>query len=86
MFEEYQHPLPSYVQDITSSGATTTREFFPSDDKVVFQERNKRDNKYSAYNDDIAVVHFYFEEAVVMEFSRDPRLTWIGFFSEFYFL
>ena len=37
---------------------------------------------YDAYEKDIAMVTFFFETSTVFEFSRDQRLTMVGFISQ----
>merc|ERR1719192_1323804 len=40
------------------------------------------DNKYNAFDKDIAVVHFFFQEPSVFQFKRAQSMTWIGFISQ----
>ena len=42
---------------------------------------NSINETYDAYDEDIAVVEFYFKKSSVIEFSTNVRLTWIDFFS-----
>ena len=49
---------------------------------VVFSVSTAASPEYDAFERDIAVVTFYFESAEIFEFSRDARLTWVGFISQ----
>ena len=48
-------------------------------DQVFFGDS---ESEYDAYERDIAVVSFYFESGELFEFSREARLTWVGFISQ----
>ena len=49
----------------------------------IFDESGEEIPKsYDAYEKDIAMVTFFFETNTVFEFSRDQRLTMVGFISQ----
>ena len=39
-------------------------------------------NSYNAFEKDIAVVHFFFQEPTVFQFRRALRMTWVDFISQ----
>ena len=49
----------------------------------AFSQMNKRDGTYDAFKEDIAMVHFYFDKPSAIEFSRNNRLTFVGFLGMF---
>ena len=48
----------------------------------MFTESNDIDDTYDAYEKDIAMVTFFFETNTVFEFSRDQRMTLVGYISQ----
>lgn len=50
--------------------------------KAIFQAINQQNPTYDAYEKDIAMVTFFFESSSVFQYSRDERLTLVGFISQ----
>ena len=48
----------------------------------IFSATNKKVPTYDAYEKDIAMVTFFFETSTVFEFSRDQRMTMVGYVSQ----
>lgn len=85
LFKEYvYHPSGEVPPYVTSSVSSNKRRY--ADDAkasdVIFSTSNAVTPEYDAYDEDIAVVSFYFESAEVFEFSREARMTWVGFISQ----
>ena len=48
----------------------------------VFKSTNDdKDLSYNAYDVDMAVVQIYFENPAVFQYLRQPKSTWVDFFS-----
>ena len=48
----------------------------------IFKSANDdEDLTYNAYDVDIAVVQIYFENPTVFQYLRQPKSTWVDFFS-----
>ena len=48
----------------------------------VFTATNEDSPKYDAYQKDIAMVTFFFESPTVFEYSRQVKMTLIGYISQ----
>ena len=59
---------PSYLDQFTGKGNAL--------------RRNAKGEAYSAYEEDIAIVHLYWDTPSVLQFQRSLRLTWIDFLSQ----
>ena len=44
--------------------------------------RSREGEEYSAYREDIALVHLYWDTSSVLQFQRSLRLTWIDYLSQ----
>ena len=95
-FEEYLDP-PIWGQKVRDQyifedheipeekiGNSNTRQF--ADQKAsgnqVFQASNMESPTYDAYEKDIAMVNFFFETNTVFEYSRDQKMTMVGYLSQ----
>ncbi len=59
---------------------TSFRRNMPNPQSSVFVNYNEHHDKfYNAYEKDIAIAHFYFDESTVLQYSRTEKLTWTGF-------
>ena len=59
---------PSYLDQFTGKGNAL--------------RRNAKGEAYSAYEEDIAMVHLYWDSPSVLQFQRSLRLTWIDYLSQ----
>ena len=50
--------------------------------KQVFTASNKKSPLYDAYERDIAVVTFFFENPTILEFGREIRMTTLQYISQ----
>ena len=50
--------------------------------KEVFSATNEKFPTYDAYDSDIAMVSFFFEDAEIIEFGREKRMTLIQLISQ----
>ena len=48
----------------------------------VFSATNDKSPTYDAYQKDIAMVTFFFESPTIMEYSRQVKMTLIGYISQ----
>ena len=49
---------------------------------VVFLKAYEKNSLYDAYEQDIAMVTFFFESTTAFEFIREPRTTMVDFVSQ----
>lgn len=49
--------------------------------EAIFEDlySSGKGSSYNAYEKDIAVIHFFFEEPAVFQFRRSLRMTWVDF-------
>lgn len=73
--------IPDYIDHTVH---TNERHYIKGNklDSAVFSASYDANEKYDAYQRDIALVTFYFETNTVFEFSREARLTLVGFISQ----
>ena len=72
-------PLPPYVKNGLDA---SFRRYFQDESSEVFTQIANTYGLYDAYEDDIAVVNFYFDTPTVFEYIRAPSMTWTGFLSQ----
>ena len=53
-----------------------------ADGKEIFPAANDKAATYDAYERDIAMVSFFFEDAEIIEFGREKRMTLIQLISQ----
>lgn len=59
---------PAYLAQFTGQGGAL--------------RRSREGEEYSAYREDIALVHLYWDTSSVLQFQRSLRLTWIDYLSQ----
>ncbi len=72
--------VPNYVKNVRSN----RRQFAAqgASGKPVFIYANNENPTYDAYSKDIAKVTFFFESSTVFQFTRDERMTFVGYISQ----
>ena len=86
MLEEYDRSnVPDYLQTQMERG--NRRHRYPSQtqkNNEIMENLVRQDEMttYNAFDEDIAIVHFYFKNPTTFEYRRYPSLTLVGFFSQ----
>ena len=62
--------VPSYVSNIVSDNRRNYTTKFQRDNSAVFTATNDVEGTYDAYEKDIAIVSFFFENPTVFEYTR----------------
>ena len=72
--------VPQYVSEVIDSNI---RDFtVHSADHQIFTATNTKQTKYNAYERDIAMATFYFDTSTVFQYSREERMTALGYISQ----
>ena len=74
--------IPDYI---ANSIITNLRRYADKDKasgNPVFSATNDKSPTYDAYQKDIAMVTFFFESPTIMEYSRQVKMTLIGYISQ----
>ena len=78
--------IPEYLEDLSSHSNKRFFQDAKASGKPIFMAANVDANgdlkSYDAYDKDIAMVTFFFETNTVFEFSRDMRMTMVGYISQ----
>ena len=79
-FKAKMGDVPNYLlRNPENKTKLTNRRFYVPDpekrSKVAFQEYRSKDPTYDAFDNDIAMVNFYFERGNVLQFNRALRMT-----------
>ena len=80
MVDEYTKTtgkVPDYVSKLARSSKRTFAGSIKGGD--IF---TTADNKYDAYDEDIAVVQLFFRRSTVIQLGTTPTMTWIDFMSQ----
>ena len=84
--EEYRGDLiPGYISHLEERG--NRRQFYPTEEKKnneILKKLIENDNMttYEAFEEDIAIVHFYFKNPTAFEYRRYTSMTDEGFLSQ----
>ena len=74
--------LPDFITNTThflNKRDSTLPSKFPN---LVFQQEFQERPTYNAFEEDIAVVNFYFDKSSILQFTRQESMTEIGFISQ----
>ena len=82
--------IPDYLSTLESRSNKRVFADEKASGKQIFEAANsdldshgeKIPKSYDAYDKDIAMVTFFFETSTVFEFSRDQRMTMVGYISQ----
>ena len=86
VLSQYSAEADGNVPEYISKSIITNMRRFADVDKAsgnpVFTATNEDSPKYDAYQKDIAMVTFFFERPTVFEYSRQVKMTLIGYISQ----
>ena len=76
--------IPDFIKDKNST-FSNIRKYESTDTdmkKLVFRADRERKPNYNAFEEDIAIVNFYFDEPTVVQYSTFESMTWKDYISQ----
>ena len=76
--------LPNFVKSQTKT-LSNIRKYVSTEaemKQLVFRGEREKHPTYNAFEEDIAIVNFYFEESTIVQYNTFERMTWSGYISQ----
>ena len=76
--------LPNFIKD-QKGQLSNIRKYVSSDEDVrnlVFRAQREKKLEYNAFEEDIAIVNFYFDDSTIMQYNTFQTMTWFDYISQ----
>ena len=76
--------IPNFIKDDPST-LSNIRKYVASDEdmkNLVLRGHREKTPNYNAFENDIAIVNFYFDKSTIVQFNTFQRMTWFDYISQ----